>query len=64
MESGRSLPIFEHVVDDLSAARQIARNDYPELPLVVVGTRWVVCLRDAYAQCSPDDVAGVAFAAR
>ncbi len=52
---------FEHAVDDLHMLSAIARDDYPNLPFVLVGHSMGGLLSARYAQRWPDDVAGVAF---
>jgi alpha-beta hydrolase superfamily lysophospholipase len=52
---------FEHAVEDLHTLSGIARSDYPNLPLVLVGHSMGGLLSGRYAQRWPDEVAGVAF---
>jgi alpha-beta hydrolase superfamily lysophospholipase len=52
---------FEHAVEDLHTLSGIARSDYPDLPLVLVGHSMGGLLSGRYAQRWPDEVAGVAF---
>lgn len=52
---------FEHAVEDLHTLSSIARNDYSDLPLVLVGHSMGGLLSGRYAQRWPDEVSGVAF---
>jgi alpha-beta hydrolase superfamily lysophospholipase len=52
---------FEHVVDDLHALADIAGDDHPGLPLVLVGHSMGGLLSARFAQRWPAEVAGVAF---
>ena len=52
---------FDHVVDDLHSITDIARREYPELPLVLVGHSMGGLLSARYAERWPEEVAGVAF---
>jgi alpha-beta hydrolase superfamily lysophospholipase len=52
---------FEHVVDDLHTLVGIARDEHPDLPLVLVGHSMGGLLSARFAQRWPDEVAGVAF---
>lgn len=52
---------LEHAVEDLHTLSGIARGDYPDLPLVLVGHSMGGLLSGRYAQHWPDEVAGVAF---
>jgi alpha-beta hydrolase superfamily lysophospholipase len=52
---------FDHAVDDLHTLSTIARDDYPKLPLVLVGHSMGGLLSARYAQRWPEEVAGVAF---
>jgi len=52
---------FENAVEDLHTLSGIARGDYPDLPLVLVGHSMGGLLSGRYAQHWPDEVAGVAF---
>jgi alpha-beta hydrolase superfamily lysophospholipase len=52
---------FEHVVQDLHTLTCIARSDYPNLPLVLVGHSMGGLLSARYAEHWPGEVVGVAF---
>ncbi len=52
---------FDHVVADLHTLSGIAHNDYPDLPLVLVGHSMGGLLSARYAETWPGEVAGVAF---
>lgn len=52
---------FDHVVDDLHTLADIARNDHPGLPLVLVGHSMGGLLSGRFTQRWPNEVAGVAF---
>lgn len=52
---------FDHVVEDLHRLSDLARNDHPELPLVLVGHSMGGLLSARFAERWPDEVAGVAF---
>ncbi len=52
---------FDHAVQDLHTLSGIARDDYPDIPLFLVGHSMGGLLSARYAQTWPDEVAGVAF---
>ena len=52
---------FEHIVDDLHTLASIAREEHPDLPLVLVGHSMGGLLSGRFAQRWPDEVAGIAF---
>jgi len=52
---------FGHVVDDLHYLSAIARNEHPNLPLILVGHSMGGLLSGLTAQRSPDEYSGIAF---
>ena len=52
---------FDHVVDDLHNLADIARTEYPGLPLVLVGHSMGGLLAGRFAQRWPTEIAAVAF---
>jgi alpha-beta hydrolase superfamily lysophospholipase len=52
---------FGHVVDDLATLSDIARSEYPELPLVLVGHSMGGLLSALYGERFPQEFAGIAF---
>jgi alpha-beta hydrolase superfamily lysophospholipase len=52
---------FEHVVDDLHALGEMARGEYPGLPLIVIGHSMGGLLTARFAERYPDEVAAVGF---
>lgn len=52
---------FEHIVDDLEALVAVAEQDYPGLPLVMIGHSMGGLLTARFVQRNPDRLAGAAF---
>lgn len=52
---------FNHVVDDMHTLAEMARGDYPGIPLVLVGHSMGGLLSGRFAQRWPEKVAGVGF---
>ncbi len=52
---------FDHVVDDLHSLADIARSEFPGLPLLLVGHSMGGLLSGLFAQRWPTEVDGVAF---
>lgn len=52
---------FDHVTDDLHALASLARDEHPDLPLLLVGHSMGGLLSARFAQRWPVEVAGVAF---
>ncbi len=52
---------FENVVDDIHSLKDIAMDDHPGLPLVVIGHSMGGLIAARYAERYPDTVAGVGF---